>query len=84
MNRRTPEISPKETNHASPPFLLLSLACLLQPAAAAESPATVEHLRCEYRENPLGISVVQPRLFWQMNDARRGAAQTAYQVLVGR
>ena len=62
--------------------LILAFACLCRPAMAADSPATVERLRCEYRENPLGISVVEPRLCWQMNDARRGAAQTAYQVLV--
>jgi alpha-L-rhamnosidase len=49
---------------------------------AAESPATVEYLRCEYRVNPLGIDVAQPRLSWEMTDARRGAKQTAYQILV--
>ena len=52
------------------------------PASAAESPATAEHLRCEYRVDPLGIDVVKPRLSWEMRDARRGAKQTAYQVLV--
>ena len=47
-----------------------------------ESPATADHLRCEYRVDPLGIDVLQPRLSWEMHDARRGAKQTAYQVLV--
>jgi alpha-L-rhamnosidase len=51
-------------------------------AQPAESPATAEYLRCEYRVNPLGIDVIEPRLSWEMNDGRRGAAQTAYQVLV--
>jgi alpha-L-rhamnosidase len=55
---------------------------LAQAAWAAESPATADYLRCEYRVDPLGIDVVQPRLSWEMHDARRGAAQTAYQVLV--
>ena len=48
----------------------------------AESPAAAEYLRCEYRVDPLGIDVMQPRLSWEMHDARRGAKQTAYQVLV--
>jgi alpha-L-rhamnosidase len=49
---------------------------------AVESPATVERLRCEYRVDPLGIDAVQPQLSWEMHDVRRGARQTAYQVLV--
>ena len=52
------------------------------PAHAAESPATADHLRCEYRVDPLGIDETLPRLFWQMQDTRRGAKQTAYQILV--
>ena len=40
------------------------------------------HLRCEYLENPLGIDRTTPRLSWWMVDGRRGAVQTAYQVLV--
>jgi alpha-L-rhamnosidase len=40
------------------------------------------NLRCEYRTNPLGIDVAEPRLSWQLEDARRGARQTAYQVRV--
>ncbi len=38
-------------------------------------------LCCEYRENPLGIDVLQPRLSWRMATNRPGAKQTAYQVL---
>ncbi len=39
-------------------------------------------LRCEYFLNPVGIDAHQPRLSWQLDDPRRGARQTAYQVLV--
>ncbi len=42
---------------------------------------TITHLTCEYRTNPLGIDVTQPRLSWQMNTERSGARQTAYRVL---
>ena len=65
--------------------LLLSYLAILSVAnnttAAEKLPAAVDHLRCEYRENPLGIDVLQPRLCWRMKDSRRGAAQTAYQIL---
>ena len=43
---------------------------------------SVVSLRCEYRENPLGIDVTQPRLSWQLQSERRGARQTAYQIQV--
>lgn len=41
----------------------------------------VSNLTCEYQINPLGIDVRQPRLSWQMQCARRGAYQTAYQIV---
>lgn len=62
-------------------LLLLGLA-LLPSFAHAQSHATAEYLRCEYRVDPLGIDVTSPRLSWEMHDSRRGAAQTAYQILV--
>ncbi|MGW8225534.1 MAG: glycoside hydrolase family 78 protein [Anaerolineales bacterium] len=43
---------------------------------------TISHLTCEYRKNPLGIDVLQPRLSWQMRSDRRGAYQSAYQIFV--
>jgi alpha-L-rhamnosidase len=61
-------------------------ALLLAPLAALHA-AAVTNLRCEYRENPLGIDVVKPRLSWVIEDRGqttkvRGQRQTAYQVLV--
>jgi alpha-L-rhamnosidase len=42
----------------------------------------IENLRCEFRSNPLGIDIVQPRLSWELQDAPagRGLRQSAYQV----
>jgi alpha-L-rhamnosidase len=41
------------------------------------------HLRCEYFENPLGLDERQPCLSWWLDaDHRRGARQTACQILV--
>lgn len=39
-------------------------------------------LRCAYRDQPLGIDDPAPRLSWELPVPRRGARQTAYQVLV--
>ncbi|MHB8899126.1 MAG: glycoside hydrolase family 78 protein [Thermoguttaceae bacterium] len=63
--------------------LLLCLSARLSAApAAAGQPAHAGSLRCEYLENPLGIDQPQPRLSWQIVDPRRGAHQTAWQILV--
>jgi alpha-L-rhamnosidase len=63
--------------------------------AASLHAAGLTSLRCEYRENPLGIDVTRPLLSWQIEfrgqesgtesqpaDGPRGVRQTAYQVLV--
>ena len=42
---------------------------------------SVDRLRCEYLENPLGIDVAQPRLSWILDSSERGQKQTAYQIL---
>ena len=39
-------------------------------------------LRCEYRENPLGVDSAAPQLSWVILDHRRGAQQTCYRILV--
>ncbi len=41
----------------------------------------IKQLRCEYRANPLGIDVLQPRFSWQLDSPRRGARQTGYQIV---
>jgi len=51
-------------------------------AALTGSDVAVKKLRCEYRANPLGIDVVEPRLSWILESDQRGQMQTAYQVLV--
>ena len=44
--------------------------------------ATPVHLRCEYRQNPLGIDAPQPHLSWQSDNTERNWKQAAYQILV--
>jgi hypothetical protein len=48
----------------------------------AHGPLAPSDLRCEYLINPMGIDVTRPRLFWIPEHNGRGAAQTAYQILV--
>ncbi len=60
---------------------LLVITGLAATTFAAESNATavtVNHLRCEYREDPLGIDTTKPRLSWVLNSGR----QSAYQIVV--
>jgi alpha-L-rhamnosidase len=54
------------------------------PAIAAEGRLRPIDLRCEYRENPLGIDTLQPRMSWILGvtyPEARGQVQTAYQIL---
>lgn len=46
------------------------------------TPARLVQLRVEGIFNPLGVGTATPRFGWAVEDSRRGAAQTAYQVLV--
>ena len=48
-----------------------------------QSPARATRLTCEYLVDPIGIEAARPRLSWQMADDRRGARQTAYQIVAG-
>ncbi len=62
------------------------LAFLCWGASAVQDPqmrSSLEpgQLRCEYAENPLGVDVPQPRLFWKLESRDRAARQSAYQVL---
>jgi alpha-L-rhamnosidase len=69
---------------------LRPLAALVLPTAihtvafAGESRTlvSVTNLRCEYKVDPLGIDVRQPRLSWELTAGGRGVVQTAYQLRV--
>lgn len=63
--------------------------CIVDPtrekpgvAPMTASPQPPCNLRCESLTNPLGIDTPRPRLSWRLDDARRGATQSAYQILV--
>jgi alpha-L-rhamnosidase len=63
-------------------FLIVAISCY--SAMAAEGLLRPVNLRCEYRQNPLGIDTLQPRLSWTLESTDpkvRGQRQTAYQIL---
>lgn len=60
-------------------FVLAALAAGNAMAAGSLAPA---ELKCEYRVNPMGIDVTQPRFTWIVTGEGRGLAQTAYQIMV--
>lgn len=53
-----------------------------QSRLQAGAPPAPSRLRVEYRTEPLGLDVPQPRLSWIGTATHRGARQTAYQILV--
>ena len=59
--------------------IVKSIVCAC-PARAGD--LTIERLRCEYIENPVGIDVLVPRLSWELLSETRGQRQTAYRILV--
>lgn len=63
-------------------LLTINLCFIVLAFANAQSPGSAIELSCEYLKNPIGIDASNPRLSWQLNDARTGARQTAYEILV--
>jgi len=49
---------------------------------SASTPLAVTNLRCEYKNTPLGMDVLQPRLSWELVSTERATTQTAYQIHV--
>ncbi|MDP4883287.1 MAG: glycoside hydrolase family 78 protein [Opitutales bacterium] len=43
---------------------------------------SIARLRCEYRDQPLGIEHPEPRLNWELQSDARGAKPSAYHILV--
>jgi alpha-L-rhamnosidase len=51
-------------------------------AISSQAKLTVHNLRCEYKDNPLGIDVLKPRLSWVLASDERDQKQSAYQIVV--
>lgn len=44
----------------------------------------VNHLRCEYKINPIGLDITSPRISWHLQSDRRNCVQSAYQIQLSR
>jgi alpha-L-rhamnosidase len=66
------------------------LMALIITTLSSIAGSTVDHLRCEYLQNPQGIDVSAPRLSWEICGkdvgenlkAERGVRQDSYRILV--
>lgn len=66
-------------------FYVLTLLAIITSGfniAQGQELCKAEQLTCEYLTNPLGIDNPRPRLTWKIADARAGAKQTAYSIVV--
>ncbi|MBN1418246.1 MAG: glycoside hydrolase family 78 protein [Planctomycetes bacterium] len=62
--------------------LFRACAATLLLAGGVRAAVRPVNLVCEYRTNPLGIDVREPRLSWMLESAERGERQTAYRIRV--
>lgn len=44
----------------------------------------ITKLRCEYKQNPIGIDITVPRISWQLLSNDRDCVQTAYQIQIAK
>ena len=56
--------------------------CLTAASAVPQGVTRARRLRCENRDNPMGMDEQNPRLSWWVESPARGQKQTAYQILV--
>jgi alpha-L-rhamnosidase len=95
MQRSTIHRSSIQSTIHNPPSaigcLVVTLFLLTVPAHGHGTPAapeksgtglTVDHLRVEHDENPLGLGIRAPRLSWWIHGNARGIVQAEYQIQV--
>lgn len=65
-----------------PALFLALVSCLASARATGDEPLAPARLRCESLEAPLGLDERKPRFSWEVRDSRRGAVQSAYELIV--
>jgi hypothetical protein len=58
------------------------LAWSLSATSVLAAAMSVAGIRCEYRDNPVAVDALPPRLSWVIESKERGVLQSAYRVLV--
>jgi alpha-L-rhamnosidase len=53
------------------------LVCM---ALSAKAQVVVSDLKCEYKTDPIGIDVLEPRLSWKIESPQRNTLQTAFEI----
>src|SRR3546814_19578324 len=61
-------------------FLIIGI--FFSACSLTSTDLTVQNLRIEGREKPLGLETQQPRLSWQFTSPKKNTMQTASQILV--
>lgn len=61
---------------------ILCTAILLFSFSTVFAQISLQNLRCEMLQDPVGIDLLQPRLSWEITTAQRDVKQTAYHILV--
>lgn len=71
------------SSYKNTPFLIFFFIGIFY-TSCSQSSLKINELKCEYRNNPLGIDNKLPRLSWKLidNNKTRGQTQTAYQILL--
>jgi len=67
---------------AAAAVVLAPLTLTLQAVTPATPAVRLEHLRTEYKENPIAIDARAPRFSWRLASDGRGVRQSAWQVRV--
>lgn len=62
--------------------ILLNACYLLCTIIVQAQQLAVTNLRCESRNNPLGVEAAKPKLSWQLQSTQQNVLQTAYRILV--
>ena len=62
-------------------LLCWSIGCLLFLHGFAQK-LSITNLRCEYRQNPIGVDLIRPHLSWELQSELKNVLQSAYRILV--
>jgi len=65
-----------------PKYLFQCLAILWVFSVNAQNPVSVTNLKCDSRNNPLGINKQNPHLSWEIQTSERDIRQVSYHILV--
>ncbi|HLF36244.1 MAG TPA: glycoside hydrolase family 78 protein [Cyclobacteriaceae bacterium] len=63
-------------------FLAVTILAMISCEESKSPPDQPVNLRTEYLRNPIGLDNPFPAFSWEVNDQTRGAAQSAYRILV--